>query len=210
MKSEKQIGTILLSLLFIQCGSSSDLSKGTSANSNIPVSEKTLCAGANAEKTDGYGGGDGTQGNPYLICTNEQFKGIHGTRMGCHASGMAGLPRILGTTPRTTPGPPLRHWTANVRGAGRAGSYSDRSRTTSVPPSTSASEAPSRTTGPSSRTVMTTTFSLRVPASATAACIAGPASAGKRRSDADAKQPDVPKNWPRPSAAAASLAATSF
>jgi hypothetical protein len=41
-------------------------------------SQSDLCEGANPNSFHGYGGGDGTKSNPYLICTTDQFQSIHG------------------------------------------------------------------------------------------------------------------------------------
>jgi hypothetical protein len=78
MKSKNNIGTILFSLTLIHCGSSLKNPSSSHRQATPPATENTLCPGARSENTDGYGGGDGTIGNPYLICTNNQFKNIHG------------------------------------------------------------------------------------------------------------------------------------
>ena len=110
----------------------------------------------------------------------------------------------------TMPGPPLRHWTANVRGVVFCGLNSEISRTTSVPPSTSAKDAPILTVGPNSLTDMTTTFSFcsvaLMAVASTNALVVG----ASRLSDTVLKQPDVSKNRRNPSVAAASLARMSF
>ena len=79
-----------------------------------------------------------------------------------------------------------------------------------VAPSTSAGDAPSVSVGPSSRTVTTTTVSGPAPGSASSGGTRSGALSGSRCSVADAKQPAVPTNRARPSAAAASRAGTSF
>ena len=113
-------------------------------------------------------------------------------------------------TPLMTPGPPSRHRTTNVRGPTRSVVNSATSRTTSVPPSTSATDPPTITMGPNSRTVITTTLSFRFNPSVTAAPTAASEVDDKRSIEADLKHADVSKNRPRPSAAAASLEGTSF
>lgn len=64
---------LIVSLLLAGCGSSTRDLPG-----NSPQSERVLCAGGRSENSDGYGGGDGTRENPYLICTVNHFRTIQG------------------------------------------------------------------------------------------------------------------------------------
>jgi len=114
-------------------------------------------------------------------------------------------------TPLRTPAPPFRHSTVKVRwGTDAAGPYSARSSTTSVPPSTMASEVPIFTIGPSSRTTIVTTLSGRGCAFATAAAKDAAEGSTRRSTVADEKQRDAEKNVAMPRAAAFSRSAMSF
>mgnify|MGYP000497033306 CR=1 FL=1 len=73
MKIKLKLSAIIATLTLTACGSPQNLAARKDAQS-----EKIMCAGAKSENSDGYGGGDGTQTNPYLICTVAQFKTIQG------------------------------------------------------------------------------------------------------------------------------------
>jgi hypothetical protein len=76
MKNKIKLSIIIGSLTLANCGSSQNPDPSEILKNKN--SEKILCEGANNSTTDGFGGGNGTQENPYLICTVDQFKLIQG------------------------------------------------------------------------------------------------------------------------------------
>ncbi len=115
------------------------------------------------------------------------------------------------STPFITPGPPCRQCTLNSRGGPVGGNeYAVTCKTTSVPPSITAAEDSSLTTGPSSRTLITT-IRENLPASkVTSAVTSVGLRRGMRRSSARAKHPELSKKFFRPVAAATSRSTRSF
>ncbi len=79
MNSEKLISVVLLSILMVRCdGSDISVQNGDSKN-QVSNPSLSICSGSNPNHSDGgFGGGDGTVGNPYLVCTVEHFKNIQG------------------------------------------------------------------------------------------------------------------------------------
>src|SRR5689334_14072548 len=76
MKNRIMASLVLGSFLLMSCVSPQDAPEKTTLGNE--KSEKVRCPGGIAENSDGYGGGDGTKENPYLICTVDQFKAIRG------------------------------------------------------------------------------------------------------------------------------------
>lgn len=76
MRNKSGFSAILFSLILEACApQSGSLKTQDPSNRFVP---STPCANSALYRSDGYGAGTGTQENPYLICTVDQFKAIQG------------------------------------------------------------------------------------------------------------------------------------
>ncbi len=72
-----RLAIIIGSLTLTHCGLAPELASKTDILNNQKY-QNPFCTGSDSETTEGYGGGDGTKENPYLVCTVEHFKSIEG------------------------------------------------------------------------------------------------------------------------------------